>query len=111
MSNNLKRTFIDPLLITFDRSLMQQVVKDPSYETLKQSLKNGLNEPLTVEYHNGEYRLNHGYRRLKAVIELIGEGETFKQIPIRTIEPQPDNIQRLKDFLNGLDNISRLKKN
>lgn len=76
---------IDPKIIKVEPGFNVRVENDALAEHiagLKASIKDlGVQTPLTVRLHNDEVWLVDGHCRLRAVMDLIGEGEEIETVP------------------------------
>lgn len=69
-------------------------------EWKKSILTKGVQENLRVVSRNGQFVLVHGFRRMKAVIELLKEGYELQYVPVIQVEDNPDTILELHLTLN-----------
>src|SRR5690606_41041461 len=87
---------IDPRLIKVDwDSNPREDYGDEDFEELKESIRsNGVEMPLLVfiDKVSNEIALAHGFRRMKAISQLIEEGVEITSVPIKNI---PNNLETI----------------
>lgn len=85
---------IDPRAVTADstKNLRFDYGNDEEWQQLKESIReNGVHVPIKVKTNGATesgvplYNLVHGFRRLRAVMELISEGHDIVRIPAITV--------------------------
>ena len=68
---------------------------DSDFQELKESIRQcGIKDPVRVypDKENDTYKLAHGFRRMKAVLELIEEGEEIALIPCLKVKNNAESI-------------------
>lgn len=97
---NLKRKDIfkiNPLdiLVNFEDNPRADYGTEEDWGTLKESIRQeGVKEPVRIFQNNKEdgWSLAHGFRRVRAVLELIEEGEDIKEILAFKVTNNPETI-------------------
>lgn len=79
------------------------------FAELKRNIKEeGLLAPVTVYIHpeHGTFHLAHGFRRMRAITELIAEGVNIEKIPVKEVAPNEETILLQHFILNSGKKLS-----
>lgn len=94
---------IDPRELVDFEGLNERIDFGTDFPELKEDIKlRGVQEPFVVKLHDGQVKVIRGYRRKRAVHELIAEKTwTHRTVPVRSEERGATMVERLVDQITG----------